>query len=162
MGLSSVLDHADAVTPANLKNRVHLGALTEEVHRNDGFGFRRDRSLELRRIHGVSLLIDVDENWSSTGVADGLRGSHECAGHCDDFVPRTNPSGQQSEPESVGAVAQPDGVAAFAIGGEIFLKGGDERAPSEGGGVDDLADSLIDFGAERCVMGAEIEERNSS
>ena len=49
-GLGDVLDHRNALAPADVQNRVDLGRCSTHVDRRDGLGPRRDRLFDGRRI----------------------------------------------------------------------------------------------------------------
>jgi hypothetical protein len=46
MGLGRVLDHAQAVAPGDREDRVEIGRLAVEMHRQDRPRARRDRRLD--------------------------------------------------------------------------------------------------------------------
>ena len=77
--LAGILDHRQAVPPGDLQDRVHVGRLPEKMDREDGLGPRRDGLLDQVGVHGVGLLVDIDEDRLGPAVGDGLGGGHEGA-----------------------------------------------------------------------------------
>src|SRR5690606_12852511 len=59
--LSSVFDYGDVAAGGDLADPVDLGALTEQVHRNDRFGSRRDGRFDFLGVDVERVAADVDE-----------------------------------------------------------------------------------------------------
>ena len=88
MGLGGILDHHQVAPAGDLQNRIHVGRLAIEMHRNNGFRFGRDGGFDLRGVDGVRRGVDVHENRRGPGVTDGRDRGYEGEGRGDDFVSR--------------------------------------------------------------------------
>ena len=157
--LSRVLNHRNAVKATNLKDGIHLGALTKKMDGNDRFGADRDGCLDLRGVHRVGPLFDVDEDRFRSGISNGLRCRHESARNGDNLISSAHAGREQGEPKSIRAISQSDGVATTAVSGKIFLELGDKWTAGKGAGVNYLGNGSIKFRPMRGVMRLEIEKR---
>lgn len=160
MRLAGVFNDGDAAPGRNFKNRIHVGALAEEMNRNDGFGSGGDGGFEQVRIESVSALVNIHELWPCRAVTDGLRSGHESVGRRDDFIAWADAKGQQTEPKSIGAVADANGKGRTAVLGEFTLESSDKRAAGKRIAVNDVADGGVKLFAHGLVMGAEIQKGN--
>ena len=85
-GLAGILDHADLVSSGDLIDRIHLGALTEEVHGNDRLGPFRNGPLQQRRIHIEIIRANIDEHRLGPKPGNRPRRGKEGKGHRDHFI----------------------------------------------------------------------------
>ena len=84
--LGGVLDDRQIVPFGDAPDRLHVGALAEQVDRQDGSGARRDLVLDLERIDVEGRRIDIDEDGPGAGAANGAGGGEESEGGQDDLV----------------------------------------------------------------------------
>ena len=113
------------------------------------------------RIHRVRALVNVNKHRLGAAVGNRLGGCHECVGHGDHFIPRTDPRRQKRQPERIRAIPDAYGMIAAAVGGEILFELRDERTAGECRAVDNLLDRGIDLPAKRRVVSDEVKKRNS-
>ncbi len=133
VGLRGVLDDDQAALPRDGEDRVHVGRLAVEVHRDDRLRARRDGGLELRRVHRVGARVNVHQPRARARVADGRDGGDERERHGDDLVARPDAGGEQRQVQRAGAGVDGDAVAGGAVGGELLLERGDFAARARTG-----------------------------
>ena len=87
-GLGRILDHMDSPASGNGLDRIHVGALPEQVHRNDGLGLRRDRFLNPARIDVERRRVDIHKHRPGPQPRHRPRRRKERKRRQNDFVPR--------------------------------------------------------------------------
>ena len=88
---------------AQTAERLHVGALTEQVDGDDGPRAWGDRRLDLLGVDVPGVRVDVHEDGPGPGAADGPGGGEEREGRRDDLVPRADLEGGQGQEQGVGA-----------------------------------------------------------
>ena len=102
--------------------RVHVGGLAVEMHRQDRARARRDRGRGRVRIERQPLGIDVGEHRPRAGHHDGERRVGRRERRRDHLVARADVERAQDQRDRVGAGADADGVRAPAGGRELALR----------------------------------------
>ena len=109
----------------------------------------------------MGLGIDVGEDGSRAGVDHRLGGGEEADARYDHLVARADAKGPQGNRERLGAVRDPDAVAAADEGGELGLEGCHLRSQDVPSGLEyralpsgDLADQRLE-----CRPGGEQRHR---
>ena len=108
--LGVVFDHAQPVSVGDLLDGRHVGALSVEMHGDDGPGPGRDRGLDAGRVDAFRLRIAIDEHGVRAGDPDGFGGRKKGVRMCDHFVAGSDAHRHQRQPDRVGAVAGSDGM----------------------------------------------------
>ncbi len=90
MSLARILEQRQLVSTGNREQRVHIGGLAVEMHRQERARARGDGSLRLHRVHGVGDRVNVHEDRAGANGADGFRRGDEGVRHGDDFVAGAN------------------------------------------------------------------------
>ena len=104
MGLRRIPDDLEPVLPCDRQDRIHIGRLAVQVHRDYRLRSRRDLLLELLHVHQVGVGINVDEHDPRTRHLDGLRRRDEAVRNRDHFVARADAECPQRDVQRVGAV----------------------------------------------------------
>src|SRR5438128_5978973 len=108
------------------------------------------RAFHLRYIHRISLRLNIDEHWLGTDVTDRPRGCNKCKRNGDDFVPCTNPAGDDRQVERACSRIDADTVANTAISGKLRFKCFYKRS---GGKITTVQDAL------KCVANLVLHRR---
>ena len=87
-GMRGVLDHDQPTLARDLLDRIHVTDLTREVHRDDRFRPRGDRSLDRAGIDIQRLGIAIHENRTGFEMLGHIGGRRECHRARDHFVAR--------------------------------------------------------------------------
>src|SRR5579864_7601213 len=132
MGLTCILDDANPVGLGLLHDRIHVGHLTIEMHRDNGgdplpcLAFLEDPGLEINLalgfkeflqlgwIHVVRALANVNEPRLCSSLGDCLRGCDKCIRNCDNDIPCSNPGRHQAEPHGICPTAHTDAIRNIA------------------------------------------------
>src|SRR3989344_8658543 len=122
MGLTGILNHAQAIFPRQPPNRVHLGRMPEKMYRKDRFGPFGERFFYKFRIDIPRVRIDIHKNGSSAHILHcqtrrqkGKRGS-------DDLIAWPNAESEESELQGRGARRDPKTVGGSTEQGKVLLK----------------------------------------
>ena len=94
MRLGRVLDHDQPVATGDFQDRIHVGGMPVEVHRQDGAGAPGDGLFDPRRIKRVGVRRDIDKHRRCTGIADGGHAGDKRVRRGDDFVTRADSGGE--------------------------------------------------------------------
>ena len=89
---------------------------------------RGDLVLDLKRIDVVGDGVDVGEDGSGAGAANGAGGGKEGERRQDDLIARADVQGVQGQQQRIGAGTAADAVAGAAVLGHFFFQGGHLRA----------------------------------
>ena len=120
--LGIVFDEAEFVFGSNLLDGEHVGALTVQVHRDNGPGLRRNGRFDLCRVDALGPRIAIDEDGRGAGGPDRLGGGEERVRVGDDFVAGADAQGHQRKPDGIGAVADADGVFHAVVARQFLLE----------------------------------------
>lgn len=156
-GLGGVLDDIEVVFAGQLQQRVHGGALPEEMHRDYGFGSGPYGGLDLLGVQGKGYGVHIHQNGGQPQQGDGLGSSHIGEGSRDQFVPRLEVQGHHGDLQGIRSVGTGNDVhpvpqVCFQFGG----KGLDLRAVDEGRVFDDFGDVAVHFLSDLKVLGTEV------
>lgn len=160
MRLAGVLDHENSPLAGNGQDGIHVGGLAKKVNGNDRPGFRRDRRLQTRGIHGAGTLLHIHENRFRSTITDGFRRGDEGGGNRHHFVPRANPARQQGQPKRLRSTAHPGGVFARAKRRELPLELFDERTPDKNSTGNHGPDGVFQLLPQRLVGGGKVKKGN--
>jgi hypothetical protein len=81
--LRSVLDHKQAIFAGDVEDWIHVGHLSEQVHRHNSLGLGGDSPLNQLRVHVVGLLIDIYKHRGGAAKTDRF-------GCCDEGIRNSN------------------------------------------------------------------------
>src|SRR5436190_5616063 len=96
VGLAGILDDGCSVAASDSQNRVHIGHLPKNVDRNDCLSAQSDGGLQQRRIHRVSLLVNINKYRTRTAEANSFSCRHEAVWGSNYLITRANPQGEQA------------------------------------------------------------------
>src|SRR5262249_25489318 len=119
--LRSVLDDHEVVPLGDAPERLHLGALAEEVHDENRARPVSNFALDLKWIYVEGSRIDVGEDRARPGAANRSGRGEESEGRQDDLVAGANLQGVQRQRQGVRAGAAADSVAHTAVGGDLLF-----------------------------------------
>ena len=152
-GLRGVLDDGEVVGVADRAERRHVGALAEEVDRNNGLRALRDGGVDACRVQVERVRVDVGEDGRRAEQRGGLGRGDERERRADHLVARANAERHQRDLERVGPVGDAEGVdllvsaEARDVGRQILLEGGHEGTAHERAAVQHGGDGGVDLGA---------------
>mmetsp|Transcript_115589 Transcript_115589/g.188375 ORF Transcript_115589/g.188375 Transcript_115589/m.188375 type:complete len:383 (+) Transcript_115589:527-1675(+) len=157
--LRSILNHHKIVPFCNIKDCVHVTAMTIQMHRHDGFGLRCDRGLKLAAIKHV-VLIMVDEDWGGTVVRDGKHRSNERVCLHNHLIARANVKELDCKVQCIGAGVEADAVLVATPCRKFVLKFLDVWPKDECSLVQNVANACphLIFDAE--IIGLQIYQRD--
>src|SRR3954470_10931983 len=113
---------------------------------------RRDRLLQLLRIHVICALIDIDEHRTRSCVRDCFRRGHKRPRHGDALVARADVSGEQREPKRLSPAANTDGVPRSTEGRKFRLELLHEGTTRKSPALNYLLNGRVYFADERAVL----------
>ena len=76
-------------------------------------------------IHGVGFTVNIHENRPGAGVTNGRDSGNESEGNGDDFIAGSDIGREQCQVQGARAGVESYPETSIAVGGELFLKGGD-------------------------------------
>ena len=158
--LRAVLDDDQAPVVAEFFQCIHVHRLAEQVHRDHGPGFRRDRLLDLVQIDVEGVGVDVHEHRRRADIADGLGRGDEGERRGDDFVAFADAGRGQREVQGVGTRGHADRVFDAEVVGGFLLKGLHVRAENKLGCLQRVEQGAVDFVFEREVLALEVDHRD--
>ncbi len=103
MGLRRVLNHQKFMASRNFENRVHVGALSVEMHQQNGAGARGDGGFDFCCINIERGGVDIHVNRCRAHIADGGDSGVKGEGNGDHLIARLNAGGQQSQVQRAGS-----------------------------------------------------------
>ena len=121
------------------QDRVHVGGLAVEMHRDDRFRFRRDPLLHAGHVHVVRPGVDIGKDHPCARLRHRFGCGDEAVGRDDDFVAVSDSQAFERDEEGIGAVTDADAVPDPAKAGKGFLEVLDVGAADEGGLRQDIA-----------------------
>ena len=176
VGLAGVFDDDQAVFACELQDRIHVGHLSVEMHRDHGRhgptgalarhpargsltpALAFQVCAQLLGIHGVGGRVDIDELRPRADLGDGLRRRDEGVGDGDDRLAGPDARSVQREPQRIGAACHADAVPHVAERGEIPLEVVDHRAADESGARQSAAEHSHQFVLELAMRGRQIDQ----
>ena len=158
--LGGVLDDRQIVPPRDVENRIHLGALAEQVHRHDRLGARRDLGRDAARVDVERHRIDIDEHRLRSHADDGARGGEERVRRRDHLVPLADVERHQRDEQSVRTGGDADAVIRPAIRCDFLLHRFDVRSVDELRRFDDTQDGSVEFRFEGEILGLQVQHRD--
>jgi hypothetical protein len=129
--LRCVLQHGQAVALPDGQDGVHVRGMAVEVNRQQHLRARRDRGLQLARVHRERLGVHVHEHGARAVQEDGLAGGDERVGDRDHLVARPHPVGPERQDQRVRAVGDAARVRGPAVRRELLLQAEAVLAPDE-------------------------------
>ena len=106
-----VFDHPQVVPLGDLHDGRHVARLAGKMHRDDGFGARRDRRLYPLRIDVQRVGLHVDEDRRRPDVHDDVDGRGKREGRGDHLVTGSDTDGKECQVERRRARVQADRVS---------------------------------------------------
>ena len=143
-----------------LEQRIHVGALAEQMDRNDRFRSRRDGGDGLRGVDVERRLVDIDEHRPRAETGDGAGGREKRVRRRDDLVARLDVERHERQQQRIGARGDGDRVADAEHPRHLAFERGDLGAHDEALAVADPFDRRENLGAKRPVLRLEIEQRD--
>src|SRR5262245_22328801 len=129
--LRYVFDHRNAMTVADLNDRIEVGRLTIEMNRDHGLCLFGARALELLGIQSKTDGIDVDQHRHRAYGRDRGDGRYAGIGNGDHAIAGFDVTGCQSQVQGFGAGADADDVLDAQIAGkarfELFHLGAENK-----------------------------------
>ncbi|MNZ92130.1 hypothetical protein D3C78_1111420 [compost metagenome] len=120
--VGGVFDHGNAVFVGQGVERVEVECRTGVVHRDDGFGARRDRSLDSGHVGHQRVAVDVDEHWRGAQQGDHVGGGNPGLRRCNDFIAGTDTQCQQGDMHPAGGRGKCHGMSTTDVVGEVFFQ----------------------------------------
>src|ERR1035441_2371257 len=143
--LGRVLNHWQTVLRSNGVDAVVIRHLAEEAHGENGFGTRRDGTLEHSHVDVVSARVDINEHGFGANQANDFRAADPGEGHGDHFIPGADPQGPQGNLQAHGATGHGNAVPDAHIFGEHILQFSHLRAHDELAVFENLLQSRLDL-----------------
>ena len=159
-GLRAVLDHLEPVCAGQGEHAVHVGALAEEVHREDGLGARGDLAGRVFEVEVEADRAGIDENRGGPHPRDAAGGGEEGERRHQNLVPRPDPQRHQRQQDRVGAGRNAQRVPRAGQRLEVAFEGLDLRPHDELPAAEDPQKGLRQLGFERVVLGVDVEQRD--
>lgn len=156
MGLGAILD--DRYGAGAVQNTRHVGHASIQMGHDDGprAGFAPG---ERRGIHEQRARVDFDIERLGAGGQDGGGGITAGVRHGGNAVPGSYVQGAQGDFESIGSVADADGIGDAAVSGKLLFKAADLRAENIPAAAQHRPYGVLQFGQERTVVAAKVVER---
>ena len=158
--LTGVFDHDQIVLFRNLHDRVHIGRLAEEVHRDDRLRARRDLFRDLHRIDVVGHRVDIRKYRSRPDADDRAGRRKKGERRNDDLIAGADAFDHQRDDERIGTAGDADREIAGAIRSDLFFELLDLRAENEILRIGNLRNLLENFLLDRRVLRLQVKQRN--
>jgi hypothetical protein len=155
-----VLDNLQVVCACDLEDRVHLGALPVQMHRDDRSRASGQRGFESGRVEHPGLGLDVDEHGSRSGTLDSGDRRHAGVRLRDHLVAPGDAHGAERDCDRVGPGGDADGMARIAEGGELVLELLDAGAEHEVRLVEDCRDRTVELVSDLRHLTRQLPEAN--
>src|SRR5215813_1530001 len=176
--LAGILNHFQIVFSGQLKDWIHVGHLAIEMHGDDcrdhtsglfvkgtlrfhvPCALRFEILTQLRRIHCIILLVDIDEVRTCSRLRNCLGGGDECIRNRDDNVTGPYTRSDEGKPQCVCTTGHSYTKTRLTELCKILLKSLNHGAADEScrieGGLEDIDKLILQFPMD----GYEIEKRN--
>ena len=103
MGLRGVFDDHQLVTSRDLENRIHVGALTIEMHQQNSARALGNGGFDLAYVDVEGGGVDIHEYRGCADVTDGRDGGIKRERNGDHFIAWSDARGQQSQMQGAGS-----------------------------------------------------------
>ena len=120
--MRGIFDQHEMVKVRNPLERIHVGRLPGEVHRNDGARAGRDRGLDRAGIEVEGIEVDVREHRNRIRFHHRGRGGQKRVRRHDDLVFGLNAGREQRDSERHRAIGHRDAVPAAVHRSEALLE----------------------------------------
>jgi hypothetical protein len=139
---------------------VHVGHLSKEMDRDDGFRFSRDEGGGVNGIDIETDWADVAKNWSGSDPGDAASGGKEGKGGNQNFISRAYVQRHEGEEDRICAGGDAEIAGAAGERGAFLLEGRDVRSHDELATAEDPLEGGFQFAGERVVLGVDVQEGN--
>jgi len=156
--LRGILDDGEPVFFRQGQDAVHVGGLSEKVHRDDGPGARRDEGGGGIDVEVEAVRARVGEDGSGPDAVDAAGGGKEGEGRTDHLVAGANAQGHQGEEKRVGARGDAERVPRAGEVAHRALECRDLAAQDVGSRAEDADEGLGEFGFEGKVLGLGVKK----
>ena len=143
------------------ENRIHVGRLPVQMHRDDAHGARRDRGVEGPGVHRHGRVIDIHEPDDPAGLRDRLRCCDEGVRNGDYLIARANAEGLVREPERIRAAVEAHRFRNSDVCGELPLESGHLGPADESRRLQRPTERGNQLLLQRPVLCHEVEKGNS-
>ncbi len=157
--LRAVLDHDQLVLPGNLQDRVEVGRLAVQMHRDDGLRARRHLLRDFRRIEIEEALLEIAENYLRAGQADGFRRGNGRVDRRDDLIARADAETLQGGKQTACGAGHAADLRHALPRRHLLLERLDVFAADVVAAVDDPAGGLVQRCLDGLMLSAQIEKR---
>ncbi len=169
VGLASIFHHDQIVTACHLENGIHIGALPVDVHRHHRgdrcaivsvvrlsrlavhIAFPLEIFPQLRDVHRIGLLFDINEIGPRAGLADRFRGSNKGVRHRHHDVAWLHSCSHQSKADGVSAVGYTNAMLGVTERREFVFKILDHRTADETSRAQHFLENSSEFRLELLV-----------
>ncbi len=158
--LRRVLDDGEVAASGDLQQGVHLRALAEQVHRQQGPGLGRQRRLHPLGIEVEGLGVDVGEARARADLVGAGGGGEERERAGQHLVARADLQRSEGQDQGVGARGAADRGAGAGVSGDFLFEPGDLFTEDELLRVDHSLQRPSDLVPQRFELGLEVEQRN--
>ena len=162
--LRGVVEHEQARFLRNRADRIVVGALPEQIDRDDRFRLEAEpfcggnTADERGRIHVEGLCVDIDKDRGGAGERRRLAGCAKGERWTDDGIPRPDALCHQHHQERVGAACAAHHMLCAAEGDERGLELGHLGTTDELAMREHAGHRLVDFLAQSLTLGANVDE----
>ena len=138
-------------------DRIHVGALAEDVDGHDRLGRGSDRGLDGLDADVVGARLDVDEDGDGAQVRDRLSGREEGERGRDDLVALADAEAGEDQEQRIGTVTARDAMLGADVLGNLRLERFDLGAADERRIAHGLEPDSVEFFLEVEILGLEVE-----
>ena len=142
------------------KNRIHVAALSKEMHGHDRLCFAGDFCSCLAGVDVETDWTDIDENGSRSAAGDATRRGKKREGGDDHLVTGANAKGHQSQQQRVGAGTASKGVFHAQELRALQFKRLNLRSHDELPGRENLGKCILQFLLKGKVLRIDIQKWN--
>jgi len=160
-GLSAILDQLEPMLLRQVQQRLNVGGLAKQVHRQQGLGLGRDGLGHLVHVDVQGLWINVHKHRLGTDIGDRFGGCDEGERCRDHLVTRANARRQHGQMQRIGAVGAGDGVLDAQVLGRFGLEGLHIGTQDVLGCVERGRHRGLDLGLEVAVLARQVNHGNA-
>ena len=160
MSLGTILDHPQPATACDFQDRVHVGRLAVQVHRDNAHGALGYLRLDQRRVDRVGDGIDVHEHRLGTVLAYRLASGNPSLGRHDHLVTRLHAKRMHGDVERVGAIGRGYAMLRMHQRGIFGFERLHVRAAHKAAVGDGARYRGVDLILEEQVLGMQVDKRN--
>src|SRR4030042_6602888 len=99
--LGSIFNDKKFLFLGDLKKRVHISALSEEMDREDGLCSRCDLLFDFGRVHVIGLPVDIRKDGDGSEARDRSCGCEESEGRQKDLIARPDATSHQGQEQGI-------------------------------------------------------------